>query len=68
MSKSVNRIDRSGWQKHISAWLKSDLTQAEYCHRHGLNERYFSLWKRRLLCERHCIFSNFLQYCALISR
>jgi hypothetical protein len=35
------------WQRHVEAWRESGLSQADYCHRHGLNRKTFSLWTRR---------------------
>ena len=39
---------RATWRQHIDAQLASGLSQAEYCRAHGLQPKYFSLWKRRL--------------------
>ena len=30
------------WKQHIEDWRASDLSQAEYCRRHGLNANTFS--------------------------
>ena len=35
------------WQRHVEAWRESGLSQAGYCHQHGLNRKTFSLWTRR---------------------
>jgi hypothetical protein len=35
------------WQRHVEAWRESGLSQADYCHQHGLNRKTFSLWTRR---------------------
>lgn len=35
------------WQQHVEAWRASGLSQADYCHQHGLNRKTFSLWTRR---------------------
>jgi hypothetical protein len=32
------------WGKHLEAWYQSDLTQREYCAKHGLHERTFYRW------------------------
>jgi hypothetical protein len=41
------------WAKHLDAWYQSDLTQREYCAKHGLHEHTFDRWhckrKRELL-------------------
>ena len=39
---------RASWRRHIEAWSRSGLSQAEYCRRHGLQRKAFSRWKRRL--------------------
>jgi hypothetical protein len=36
------------WQKHISQWSESGLTQAEYCRRNKLSAAAFNWWKRHL--------------------
>ena len=35
------------WRRHVEAWRESGLSQADYCHQHGLNRKTFSLWTRR---------------------
>ena len=35
------------WQRHVKAWRERGLSQADYCHQHGLNRKTFSLWTRR---------------------
>jgi len=37
------------WHRHVDAWRKSELSQAEYCRIHGLNPKTFSTWTRRKL-------------------
>lgn len=39
---------RAKWQQHISTQASSGVKQSVYCREHGLNAKYFSLWKRRL--------------------
>ncbi len=39
---------RLKWQQHLDAQRASGLMQSVYCREHGLNEKYFSLWKRKL--------------------
>jgi len=39
---------RLKWQQHLEAQQASGLLQSVYCREHGLNEKYFSLWKRKL--------------------
>jgi len=36
------------WMRHLQAWDQSDLTQREYCAKHGLHEQAFYRWK----CKR----------------
>ena len=35
------------WQKHLEAWLQSDLTQEAYCTQHGLSTKSFYRWRRK---------------------
>lgn len=37
------------WQRMLSAWEASGLSQAEFCRRRGLTAVTFSWWKRQLL-------------------
>ncbi len=39
---------RAWWRHHIGAQAASGLRQAEYCRDHGLDPKYFSLWKGKL--------------------
>lgn len=39
---------RPFWQKHLRAWLRSGLTQADYCRQHQLSAPAFGWWKRKL--------------------
>lgn len=39
---------RAKWQQHVTAQQSSGQSQAAYCRTHGLNPKYFSLWKRKL--------------------
>lgn len=36
------------WQRMLSAWEASGMTQAEFCRRRGLKAVTFAWWKRRL--------------------
>ena len=36
------------WQRHVEAWRKSGLSQADYCRQQGLNHKTFSVWTRRV--------------------
>ncbi len=40
---------QSQWRRHVDAWRKSELSQAEYCRLHGLNPKTFSTWTWRKL-------------------
>ncbi|ELA9392371.1 IS66 family insertion sequence element accessory protein TnpB [Vibrio parahaemolyticus] len=33
------------WQRHVNAWQNTDLSQAQYCRSHGLDQSQFSYWK-----------------------
>jgi hypothetical protein len=35
------------WQKHLEAWLQSDLTQEAYCTQNGLSTKSFYRWRRK---------------------
>ena len=49
MAKTKKKTSRAAfWQKHISQWSKSGLTQAEYCRRNGLSAAAFHWWKGEL--------------------
>ena len=36
------------WQKHLSHWQKSGLTQKDYCTQHTLKQANLSDWRKRL--------------------
>jgi transposase len=40
------------WRKHVSAWMRSELSQLGYCERHGLCRTKFYRWRMRLKQER----------------
>ena len=49
MAKTRTETSRAAyWQKHISQWSKSSLTQAEYCRRNKLSAAAFHWWKGEL--------------------
>jgi hypothetical protein len=49
MAKTRTKTSRAAyWQKHISQWSNSGLTQAEYCRRNGLSAAAFHWWKGEL--------------------
>jgi len=35
------------WRAHVEAWHRSDVTQREYCAKHGLAERACYRWRRK---------------------
>ena len=35
------------WREHIENWVRSDLTQREYCANNGLSEKAFHRWRSR---------------------
>ena len=39
------------WCRHVEAWRKSGLSQADYCRQQGLNPKTFSTWTRRVRRE-----------------
>ena len=49
--KSRKRLTQVQWKAHIEAWQQSGGTQADYCRKHGLTDKVFSLWKRRFQRE-----------------
>lgn len=36
------------WEKHIESWMRSAMTQREYCAAHGLSFSSFSYWRNKL--------------------
>lgn len=36
------------WKRHLTHWLESGQTQAQYCSHAGLNTKTFNRWKTRL--------------------
>jgi hypothetical protein len=39
---------RAKWAAHVGGWQRSGSRQIDYCREHGLNAKYFGLWKSRL--------------------
>lgn len=35
------------WQHHVEAWQTTNLSQAQYCRTHDLDQSQFSYWKRK---------------------
>ena len=49
MAKTKKKTSRAVyWQKHISQWSESGLTQAEYCRRNKISAAAFHWWKGQL--------------------
>lgn len=42
---------RKSWEKHIRKWEQSGLTQVEYCRKHGISDKCFVYWKKRILLK-----------------
>ena len=42
---------REFWIKHIKAWSKSDMAQAEYARQHNLSIKSFGYYRRRYFHE-----------------
>jgi hypothetical protein len=40
---------RKFWENHLRAWQASGLTQVCYCRKHGISDKSFVYWKKRLL-------------------
>ena len=49
--KSRKRLTQAQWKAHIESWQQTGGTQADYCRKHGLTDKVFSLWKRRFQRE-----------------
>ena len=47
----INSSDRALWQRIVSDWLSSDLSQQAFCHRYGLNKNTLSYWRGKFLAE-----------------
>lgn len=43
----VKRHGPAYWREHVQNWVRSDLTQREYCANNGLSERAFHRWRSR---------------------
>jgi hypothetical protein len=43
----AKRHGQAFWQEHVQNWVRSDLTQREYCAAYGLGERAFHRWRGR---------------------
>jgi hypothetical protein len=53
-TRRTERVQRSAevrakWAAHVSAWQAGGGRQSEYCRERGLDAKYFSIWKGRLL-------------------
>jgi hypothetical protein len=53
LSPSRRREDiRAWWAEHLQAQRESGQTQVVYCRSRGLDPKYFTLWKHKLLDAR----------------
>ena len=43
---------RKFWEDHLGAWQESGMSQAGYCRQHGLSDKSFLYWKKRLAAAR----------------
>jgi hypothetical protein len=43
----AQRHGQEFWWQHLEAWQRSDLTQREYCAKHGLGEKAFYRWRHK---------------------
>jgi len=48
---TTRKSKRKYWQRHISAWQASHLSQSEYCSRKAIKLNTFGAWKRKLVPE-----------------
>ena len=55
MTRKGNYKLRAFWEKHVALWKQSDLTQAEYCRQHNLQEKTFSKWKHKFMSQSKSI-------------
>ncbi|WP_240205470.1 IS66 family insertion sequence element accessory protein TnpB [Vibrio sp. CyArs1] len=42
-------VYKQHWQHHIDAWQQTQISQAQYCRSHQLDQSQFSYWKRKVL-------------------
>lgn len=50
-SSASEDTPRQFYQKHLTNWKGTGLSQAEYCRRNGLLRHRFGYWKRKLFKE-----------------
>ncbi len=50
MNGTISKLQQKQeyWQKHITAWQSSNLSQKTYCQSHGIALATFGYWKRKL--------------------
>ncbi len=49
LSPSRRREDiRTWWSEHLVSQVSSGQSQVDYCRARGLDQKYFTLWKRKL--------------------
>ena len=52
---------RRDWQKHVRQWQEGGLSQADYCRKHGLNEKLLSLYKKKFKKSSEAKNKNFVK-------
>ena len=50
-SPASGETPRQFYQKHLTNWKDTGLSQAEYCRRNGLIRHRFGYWKKKLFTE-----------------
>jgi len=48
MAQSSSQEKVMFWKKHVEAQPQSGQTQIAYCKQHGISDKAFTYWKRRL--------------------
>jgi len=52
MARKLNQVLREEWRKRIEDQRQSGLTVAKFCHREGVSQATFYLWRRKLQAPR----------------
>ena len=52
MARKVNQALREEWRTRIEGQRQSGLTVAKFCHREGVSQATFYLWRRKLQARR----------------
>ena len=51
----ASRQRRQFWDDHLRAWQASGMSQAGYCRMHGLSDKSFLYWKKRVAAAGEAI-------------